>query len=110
MFFFNPLRAPQGTTTTTVELTDDGRTCLECGRQFFDAMTMRRHSQLHTGEMPFNCFYCDYKTNRKESLMSHCVKKHEMEPEEFKARARATFVAKPRGRPKRMPPPREDMM
>ncbi len=79
----------------------DDRTCLECGSRFYDTVTLRRHMLIHSGETPFNCFYCEYATNRKESLMSHCVKKHEMDVEEFKTKAKQVFVRKPRGRPRR---------
>ena len=50
-----------------------------------------RHSKSHSGLKPFTCFYCDYASDRKSSLKIHCVKKHEMTGDEFKARARAKF-------------------
>ncbi len=79
----------------------DARTCPECGGHFYDAITLKRHMLIHTGETPYNCFYCDYASNRKESLMSHCARKHEMDAEEFKAKAKMTFLTRPRGRPKK---------
>ncbi len=56
---------------------------------------------IHSGETPFTCFYCSYASNRKNNLMTHCIKKHEMDVDEFKAKARGIFTDKPRGRPRR---------
>ena len=75
--------AVEGLETTTIVL-DDQRTCLECGQTFAHASARNRHMRTHSGLKPFACFYCDYATDRKESLKSHCIKRHEMTPKEFK--------------------------
>ncbi len=64
------------------------RECAECGQRFHDAQHRRRHLRIHTGERPFQCFYCDYRTNRTWSLKSHCMRKHEMTSEEFAAKVK----------------------
>ncbi len=79
----------------------DDRTCPECGVRYCNPVILKRHMLIHTGETPFNCFYCEYATNRKESLMSHCIKKHEMDVEEFKSKAKTVFVGKRIGRPRK---------
>ncbi len=79
----------------------DDRTCPDCGHRFFNARTLRRHRLIHSKETPFGCFYCSYATNRKDALMTHCVSQHEMDPDEFKAKAKQHFASQPRGR-KRM--------
>ncbi len=88
----------------------DDKTCPECGNSFYDAITLKRHMAIHTGETPFHCFYCDYATSRKESLMSHCSRRHEMDPDEFRAKAKTAFATRPRGRPKRVKPGEEAVL
>ena len=38
---------------------------------------------IHTGEKPYQCWYCEYATDRKTSLKSHCMRKHEMDEDEY---------------------------
>ncbi len=74
---------------------DDNRgrpeTCLDCGQTFQQVSAKNRHMRTHSGVKPYKCFYCEYATDRKESLKNHCIKRHEMTKEEFKGRADIVF-------------------
>ncbi len=80
----------QQTLQTTI-IVDDQRTCLDCGQTFQQVSAKNRHMRTHSGVKPYKCFYCDYATDRKESLKNHCIKRHEMTKEEFKGRADIVF-------------------
>lgn len=61
-------------------------------RMFSSRNVMKRHYvTVHTGERPYSCWFCKYATNRYHSLKEHCVRVHEMEPEDFKAKAKGAF-------------------
>lgn len=77
------------------------RTCFTCGQIFESKAGRNRHMRSHTGVKPFACFYCDYATDRKESLKAHCLRKHEMDEKEFKDKAVAVFGVIAKGRPKK---------
>lgn len=62
---------------------DFDKTCSECGKTFHSAHVMRRHFAIHTGEKKFNCWLCEYASDRKDCLKSHCIRKHEMSEERF---------------------------
>ncbi len=95
------MRASLNERTGMIE--ENQRACHWCGHEFTCAQGLRRHLLIHTGETPFNCFHCDYASNRKESLKSHCIRTHEMTPEEFQLKAKAAFPPKPTGRPRKKP-------
>ncbi len=66
-------------------------TCPECGAVYASRTILRRHLLTHAGEKRFACFYCDYRTERKDTLKQHCLKRHEMTVAEFKRRAEEAF-------------------
>ena len=50
--------------------------CPVCGKEFPDKTVFRTHYMIHTGEKPFACPHCPYKTNQKSHLKTHIVGKH----------------------------------
>ena len=62
-----------------------------CGNTYTTKQILKRHMRCHTESKPFKCFYCDYRTNRKESLKTHCIRKHEMEEDEYKRKANELY-------------------
>ncbi|KAF2349441.1 BTB/POZ domain [Trinorchestia longiramus] len=50
--------------------------CQYCGKEFAFASDMRRHERCHTGEKPFSCSLCDFKTSQRYNLERH-KKTHE---------------------------------
>lgn len=47
-----------------------------CGRAFKAKQKVQRHLLTHTGEKPFACRFCDYKTSRKDQVKVHEFSKH----------------------------------
>ncbi len=76
--------------------------CRVCGQVFSRRTDIPRHMAIHTDEKRWKCFYCDYAGNHREALRDHCMRKHEMDAEEFKIKAKAEFPHKPRGRPRKI--------
>ena len=50
--------------------------CPYCGKAMKSRAEMVRHIRIHTGEKPYICNMCNYKTNRKSSLDSHVYRIH----------------------------------
>ncbi len=48
---------------------------------------MKRHLKRHLGRKPWKCWMCNFASERKDCLRSHCYRKHEMSEEEFRMRA-----------------------
>jgi KRAB domain-containing zinc finger protein len=48
----------------------------ECRRIVSGKSQFERHMRTHTGEKPFECTFCDYKSSRKGNLKTHTLKRH----------------------------------
>jgi len=53
--------------------------CEFCGKEFAFASDLRRHTRSHTGEKPFECGLCSFKTSQKYNLERHNKKVHKQE-------------------------------
>ena len=51
--------------------------CPVCGRQLADKYMFRRHYMIHTGEKPYACPACPYRTIQKGDLKFHLIRKHQ---------------------------------
>lgn len=46
------------------------RLCPFCGVEFLST-NIKRHIMVHTGEKPFACKYCSYRSSQKTNLLKH---------------------------------------
>ena len=50
--------------------------CPYCGKLLKSRAEVVRHIRIHTGETPFSCNYCNYRTKWKSSLKLHIDRRH----------------------------------
>lgn len=53
--------------------------CQFCEKQFPNARNLQRHTMTHTGEKPFGCHHCPYRTSRLDVLVLHLKRIHNQE-------------------------------
>ncbi|XP_076060170.1 uncharacterized protein LOC143036552 isoform X3 [Oratosquilla oratoria] len=54
-------------------------TCPFCARDFSHRTNLLAHVRVHTGEKPFHCLYCPYRTALKGNLKMHMMSKHKVD-------------------------------
>ena len=50
--------------------------CPFCSSGFFRKQHLNNHIRVHTGEKPFCCEFCPYRSRQKVNLETHIKKKH----------------------------------
>lgn len=50
--------------------------CPVCGKEFYNKTDFKRHYMTHTGEKPYGCPYCNYRTVKRSDIRGHVNVKH----------------------------------
>jgi len=82
MMYDGELPHPEVTIETGDDIVPKGyRKCSYCPKLLLQG-SYSRHIRLHTGEKPFACDLCDYRSNQKGNLRMHIQQNHSENPEE----------------------------
>ncbi|XP_042224584.1 zinc finger protein 771-like [Homarus americanus] len=57
-------------------LPEGGQSCSHCGRFFLRPVDLGRHLRTHTGEKPFACPHCSFRSAQSGNVYRHIKMKH----------------------------------